>query len=264
MKQGFFETRFRLTFEPNILKTIMSIPSWMGRTQLLLGDETLHKLINSNVLVVGLGGVGGICAEMIARAGVGKMTIVDGDTVEASNRNRQIPALSSTENELKTEVLAKRLLDINPELKLSVKSIFIKEELTTEILDSENFDFVVDCIDTLSPKIFLIKKALEKGIPIVSSMGAGGKVDPTQVQILSVWNTYNCNLAFYVRKRLSQLGLRNKDLEVVWSPEAADQSKIIPAPEGNAKKSIIGTISYMPAVFGCAVASVVIRSLIKD
>ncbi|HOY96458.1 MAG TPA: tRNA threonylcarbamoyladenosine dehydratase [Catalimonadaceae bacterium] len=238
-----------------------TIPGWMSRTELLLGAESISNLINSNVLVVGLGGVGGICAEMIVRAGVGKMTIVDADTVEASNRNRQIPALVSTENALKSDVLSARLLDINPELKLTAIARYVREEITNEILESDSFDYVVDCIDTLSPKVFLIKKTIEKGIPIVSSMGAGGKVDPTQVQIGNLWKSYNCNLAYYVRKRLSQMGMRNRNLTVVWSPEKADQSRIIPAPEGNVKKSLIGTISYMPAVFGCAVASVVIRDL---
>jgi tRNA A37 threonylcarbamoyladenosine dehydratase len=198
---------------------------------------------------------------MIVRAGVGKMTIVDADTVEASNRNRQIPALVSTENALKSDVLSARLLDINPDLKLTAIARYVREEITNEILESDAFDYVVDCIDTLSPKVFLIKKTIEKGIPIVSSMGAGGKVDPTQVQIGNLWKSYNCNLAYYVRKRLSQMGMRNRNLTVVWSPEKADQSRIIPAPEGNVKKSLIGTISYMPAVFGCAVASVVIRDL---
>ena len=239
------------------------IPGWMSRTELLLGPEPIQNLINSNVLVVGLGGVGGICAEMIARAGVGKMTIVDADTIEASNRNRQIPALCSTESQLKSEVLATRLLDINPDLQLTTLAAWVRNESTDELLKSSNFDYVVDCIDTLSPKVFLIKKTIELGIPLVSSMGAGGKVDPTQVQIGNLWKSYNCNLAYYVRKRLGQMGLKNRKINVVWSPELADQNRIVPAPDGNPKKSLIGTISYMPAVFGCAVASVVIRDLMK-
>lgn len=240
---------------------LQEIPAWMSRTQLLVGDEPIRRLMNAHVLVVGLGGVGGICAEMIARSGVGKMTIIDADTVEASNRNRQLPALCSTENELKSEVLKKRLLDINPDLQLNAISIYIREESTDAILASEKFDYVVDCIDTLSPKVFLIKKCLEMGLPVVSSMGAGGKVDPTQIKVSSLWKSYNCNLAFYVRKRLSRLGLKNQKIKAVWSPEKADQNRIVPAPAGNPKKSLIGTISYMPAVFGCAVASVVIRDL---
>jgi tRNA A37 threonylcarbamoyladenosine dehydratase len=240
------------------------IPGWMSRTELMLGEEPIRKLMNANVLVVGLGGVGGICAEMIARAGVGRMTIVDADTVEASNRNRQLPALVSTENKLKSEVLAERILDINPDIKLRSVPEYLREHHTFDILISEKYDYVVDCIDTLSPKVFLIKKSFELGLPIVSSMGAGGKVDPTQVQIGNLWKSYNCNLAYYVRKRLGQMGLKNRKLTVVWSPELADQKRIILAPEGNPKKSLIGTISYMPAVFGCAMASVVIRDLMGE
>lgn len=239
------------------------IPHWMSRTRLLVGEEPIHHLMRAHVLVVGLGGVGGICAEMIARAGVGALTLVDADTVDASNRNRQIPALVSTENQLKSAVLAQRIRDINPEIKINEVPAYIKDQFTDELLNSDRFSYVADCIDTLSPKVFLIKKCLEKGIPLVSSMGAGGKVDPTQLRIGSIWESYNCNLAYYVRKRLGQMGLRNQAIKAVWSPEKADQSRIIPAPADNPKKSLIGTISYMPAVFGCAVASVVIRDLME-
>jgi tRNA A37 threonylcarbamoyladenosine dehydratase len=161
------------------------VKPWMGRTQLLLGEEKLHKLVNSNVLVVGLGGVGGIAAEMIARAGVGRMTIVDADTVDPTNRNRQIPALHSTEGLMKTEVLKERLLDINPDLELTVVPEYFRDELTHKILDEGNFDYALDCIDTLSPKVFFIKACLDRKIPLVSSMGAGSKVDPTHVNLLN-------------------------------------------------------------------------------
>ena len=239
------------------------IPAWMSRTRLLLGDEPVHRLMQAHVLVVGLGGVGGICAEMIARAGVGKLSIVDADTVEASNRNRQVPALFSTENQLKSSVMAARIRDVNPDIELQEFPLYMREESTDEILRAGNYDYVVDCIDTLSPKVFLLKKCFELGLPVVSSMGAGGKTDPTQLKISSIWKSYNCNLAYYVRKRLSNMGLRNRPLTAVWSPEKADQSRIIPAPEGNPKKSLIGTISYMPAVFGCAMASVAIREIMN-
>lgn len=151
------------------------IPYWMSRTQLLLGDDPIETLMQKHVLVVGLGGVGGICAEMIARAGVGKMTIVDADTVDLSNTNRQIPALHSSAGKLKSEVMAERLKDINPNIELIVKSIYIKEELTQQLLDEAKYDYAVDCIDTLSPKVFFIKACLDRKIPIVSSLGAGGK-----------------------------------------------------------------------------------------
>jgi tRNA A37 threonylcarbamoyladenosine dehydratase len=237
------------------------IPYWMSRTQLMLGDEPIASLMSKNVLVVGLGGVGGICAEMIARAGVGKMTIVDADTVDLSNTNRQIPALHSTAGKLKTEVMAERIRDINPSINLKVLPIYIKEEETIQILDSEKFDYVVDCIDTLSPKVYFIKACLDRKIPIVSSLGAGGKLDPSQVMITDISKTYECNLARYVRKKLHSMGIQ-KGLTVVFSPEKVDQSRVLETEKAFPKKSIIGTISYMPAIFGCNVASVVIRGLL--
>ena len=237
------------------------IPYWMSRTQLMLGDEPIEQLMSKNVLVVGLGGVGGICAEMIARAGVGKMTIVDADTVDLSNTNRQIPALHSTAGKLKAEVMAERIKDINPDIDLTVLTIYIKEEETIQILESQNFDYAVDCIDTLSPKVYFIKACMDRKIPIVSSLGAGGKLDPSQVMITDISKTYECNLARYVRKKLHAMGIQ-KGLTVVFSPEKVDQSRVFETEKAFPKKSIIGTISYMPAIFGCNVASVVIRGLI--
>ena len=236
------------------------IPYWMSRTQLMLGDQPMEQLMTKNVLVIGLGGVGAICAEMIVRAGVGKITIVDNDRVDASNINRQIQALHSTVDMPKAKVLSVRLLDINPALNLTVHEMYIKDEITTELLKSAKWDYVVDCIDTLSSKVFLIKKCLDLKLPIVSSMGAGGKVDPSQIIVTDISKTYVCNLARYVRKRLQSLGVK-KGLKVVFSPEKADQEKIIVTEKAFPKKSIIGTLSYMPAMFGCTVASVVIRDL---
>ena len=239
------------------------IPYWMSRTQLMLGDEPIVQLLSKNVLVVGLGGVGGICAEMIARAGVGKMTIVDADTVDLSNTNRQIPALHSTAGKLKAEVMAERIKDINPNIDLTVLTIYIKEEETIQILESQNYDYAVDCIDTLSPKVFFIKACIDRKIPIVSSLGAGGKLDPSQVMITDISKTYECNLARYVRKKLHSMGIQ-KGLTVVFSPEKVDQSRVFETEKAFPKKSIIGTISYMPAIFGCTVASVVIRELMSS
>jgi len=237
------------------------IPFWMSRTQLMLGDEPVEKLMTKNILVIGLGGVGGICAEMIVRSGIGKMTIVDNDTIDASNINRQIPALHSTIKMSKAKVLAARLLDINPALDLTVKEVFIKDDITTALLESAPWDYVVDCIDTLSSKVFLIKKCFDMQLPIVSSMGAGGKLDPSQIKVTDLSKTHECNLARYVRKRLQALGIK-KGLKVVFSPEKPDQSRIIETENAFPKKSIIGTLSYMPAIFGCTVASVVIRDLL--
>jgi tRNA A37 threonylcarbamoyladenosine dehydratase len=229
----------------------------------MLGDEKIERLMHKNVLVIGLGGVGAICAEMIVRAGVGSITIVDNDKVDASNINRQIQALQSSVDLPKAKVLSARLLDINPNLNLTVHEMYIKEEITTNLLESASWDYIVDCIDTLSCKVFLIKKCLDMKLPIVSSMGAGGKLDPSQIIVTDISKTYVCNLARYVRKRLQALGVK-KGLKVVFSPEKADQDKIIETEKAFPKKSIIGTMSYMPAIFGCTVASVVIRDLITE
>lgn len=236
------------------------VPYWMSRTELLLGEEKVQNLINKNVLIIGLGGVGGICAEMIARAGVGSMTIVDGDVVDLSNCNRQVPALHSTAGKLKAEVMVERLKDINPELKLTVIKEFIKEERIIEIVESQQYDHAVDCIDTLSPKVWFIKTCVERKIPIVSSLGAGGKLDPTKVEVADISKSYKCNLARYVRKYLHKEGIFT-GVQVVFSPEDVDQGRIIETEKAYPKKSIIGTISYMPAVFGIMVASVVVRAL---
>ena len=227
---------------------------------MLLGDEQTQQLMDKNVLVVGLGGVGGICAEMIARAGVGKMTIVDGDSVDLSNGNRQIAALHSTEKQLKAEVMAARLKDINPAIELTVITEFIQGERTVDIVALGNFDYVVDCIDTLTPKVWLIKTCVDRKIPIVSSLGAGGKVDPSQIQVADIADSYKCKLARYVRKYLHKEGIVT-GVTVVFSPEEIDADKIVVTEKAFPKKSIIGTISYMPAIFGCLAASVVIRAL---
>ena len=235
---------------------------WLERTSLLLGDEKLKKLQNANVLVVGLGGVGAYAAEMIARAGVGRMTIADADVVSESNINRQLIALHSTVNRPKTEVMAERLHDINPSIELTIVSRFIKDDETDALLDSDKFDYVVDAIDTLSPKLALIKGALERQIPLVSSMGAGAKTDPTRMEICDIAKTHHCPLAHMLRKRLHKIGIR-KGFSAVFSPEPVREGAMILCEEQN-KKSNMGTISYIPAVFGIGCASVVIRGLIDE
>lgn len=239
------------------------IPYWLSRTQLMLGDEKVESLMGKNVLIVGLGGVGGICAEMIVRAGVGKMTIVDNDIVDESNINRQIQALRSTIKQPKAQVLAARLKDINPKLDLTVLEVFIKEQITIDLIEKEQWDYIVDCIDTLSSKVFFIKSCMDRNLPLVSSLGAGGKVDPSQIEVTDISKTQECNLAKYVRKRLHSLGIY-KGLKVVFSSEKVDQSRIIETEKAFPKKSLIGTLSYMPAIFGCTVASVVIRDLLAN
>ena len=235
---------------------------WLERTELLLGKENLNKLKSSNILVVGLGGVGAYAAEQLCRAGVGKMTIVDGDVVEESNRNRQLPALISTHKQPKSEYMGKRLMDINPDLQLTVVNDFIRDEKVVELLKSQPFDYLVDAIDTLAPKVFLIYHAVQMGIKVASSMGAGGKMDVSQVKVSDISKSYNCKLARMLRKRLSKLGIK-KGVKVVFSPEKIAK-EAVRIEEGQNKKSTVGTISYMPPVFGCFLSSLVIRELISQ
>lgn len=234
---------------------------WTGRTALLLGGDKMERLRRAHVLVVGLGGVGAYAAEMICRAGVGRMTLVDADTVQPSNINRQLPALHSTVGRLKADVLAERFRDINPDIQLTVMPVFIKDEAVDRLLDAAPYDFVVDAIDSLSPKCHLIAGAWARRLKIVSSMGAGAKTDITQVRFADLWDTYHCGLSKAVRKRLQKMGLRRK-LPVVFSTEQADPRAVTMADEGEpCKKSTCGTVSYLPAVFGCYLAEYVIKRL---
>lgn len=233
---------------------------WLSRTELLLGKERLDKLQQSHVLVAGLGGVGAYAAEQLCRAGIGEMTIVDGDCVELTNKNRQLPAIDSNMGKPKAEIMAARFRDINPDIKLHVVNDYIKDDRMVELLDEAKYDYVVDAIDTLAPKIFLIYHSIRKGLPIVSSMGAGGKLDPAQVQVADISKSYNCTLARMLRKRLHKLDVY-KGVKVVFSAEKTDPEAVVLVESEN-KKSNVGTISYMPPVFGCFCASVVIRDII--
>ncbi len=237
--------------------------SWLSRTTLLIGEEKLQKLQNAHVLVVGLGGVGSYAAEFIARAGVGTMTIVDGDVVDPSNRNRQLPALFSTHGLSKADIMAERLLDINPELKLHIRKDFLTPEKAEEILSSQTFDYVMDCIDSLTPKLTLLITAYRKGLNIISSMGAGGKLDPTKVKVADLFETRECFLAQSIRKRLRKEGIRH-GIKAVYSSEKVIAASLMMTDGTNFKKSAYGTISYLPAAFGGACASVVIRDLIGE
>ena len=233
--------------------------NWLERTELLLGNETVEQLRHKHVLVVGLGGVGAYAAEMIARAGIGRMTIVDADTVSTSNINRQLPALHSHIGKPKAEIMAYRLRDINPDIDLTVINEFVKDERMVQLLDNE-YDYVVDAIDTISPKVFLILHCLNRNLKIVSSMGAGGKTDPSKIAIADISKSYNCKLAKSIRKRLHRKGI-NKGVAVVFSSELTDKDAVVEVDDEENKKSTVGTISYMPALFGIFCAAKVIRDL---
>jgi tRNA A37 threonylcarbamoyladenosine dehydratase len=239
----------------------MNESHWLSRTELLVGKENLGKLKKAHILIAGLGGVGGHAAEAICRAGVGKMTIVDSDKISSSNRNRQLLALTSAEGKSKAELMAHRLLDINPELELHVFNEYLKDDKIHAVLNNP-FDFVIDAIDTLSPKIYFIKSCLERKLPLISSMGAGGRFDPLQVNVGDIDESYGCQFAQVVRKKLHGLGI-NTGFQVVFSAEPVVKNSVIVTDNSPNKKSTVGTISYMPAVFGLFAASVVIRDLIK-
>lgn len=238
----------------------MSDVSWLSRSALLVGNEGIEKLQNKHVLVVGLGGVGSFAAEFICRSGVGEMTVVDGDVVDPSNRNRQLPALATNHGVSKADIMQERLLAINPALKLYVVKEFLTPQKCRELMEGK-FDYVMDCIDSITPKVTLLSKALEKDMPIVSSMGAGGKLDPTKLQVTYLPDTYQCVFAQYVRKRLKKLANYEK-VKAVFSTEEVRKDSLIMTDGSNFKRSAYGTISYLPAAFGGVCASVVIRDLL--
>ncbi len=234
---------------------------WKQRTKLLVGQVGIDVLQNAHVLIVGLGGVGSYAAEAIGRAGVGNLTIVDGDVVDPTNRNRQLQALATTHGLSKAKLMQERLLQINPEIKLTVIDEFQDPEKMILLLQ-QKFDYVVDAIDSITPKVNLIKTALDNGLNIVSSMGAGGKLDPTQVKVDDVSKTCHCPMAYYLRKRLKEVGIK-KGVKAVFSTELPDKKSIMVTDGSNFKKSAYGTMSYIPAAFGLACASVVIRDLLN-
>lgn len=236
--------------------------SWLSRTELLTGRESLEKLSKKNVLIVGLGGVGSYAAEAICRAGIGNITIVDGDAVDPTNKNRQLVALNSTNDKFKADIMSDRMHDINPEVNLTVYKEFLEPDRMKELLENNKFDYVMDCIDSVTPKITLIAQAYELGYKVASSMGAGGKMDPSKIQIGDISESYNCKLASYLRKRLHRLGIY-KGIKVAFSPEPVSKDFIVRTDGSNYKRSAYGTVSYMPAVFGLCVASIVIRDLLE-
>lgn len=235
--------------------------SWQERTEMLLGGDALRKLSESRALVVGLGGVGAYAAEMLARAGVGELVLLDSDVVGDTNRNRQLVALTSTVGQLKCDVLKERLMDINPEIRITTVPEYLTEANAAELLMSAGRpDVVVDAIDTLSPKIALIQFCLKENLRLVSSMGSGAKKDATKLHVDDISKTFQCPLAHMLRKRLHKLGIR-EGFKAVFSSELPARESVT-LEESRNKKSQVGTISYMPAVFGCVCAQAAIGELI--
>lgn len=235
---------------------------WLQRTELLIKEEGIEKLKNAQILIVGLGGVGSFAAEFLARSGVGNLTIVDGDTVDITNINRQLPALHSTIHQPKVEIVGNRILDINPNIQLKKVNEFLVPERMEEILTDQKFDYVLDCIDSVSPKIALILTCKRKKIKIISAMGAGGKCDPSKVMVKDISKTFNCFLAKNIRKNLKKERIL-KGVKCVFSTEIQDECSLALTDGKNFKKSYYGTISYMPALFGLYAASEVIQYILK-
>jgi len=235
---------------------------WLQRTELLIGAEGLQQLQQGNVLVVGLGGVGSYAAEFLCRTGIGNMTIADGDRVDPSNKNRQLVALDSTVNLPKADIMAARMRDINPELNLTVIKEFLTPDLMLD-LATPKFDWVIDCIDSLQPKLYFLGAAVTNGVKVASSMGAGGRVDPQKIRIAPIFETDCCRFAYKVRKGLRRKGFANANIMAVYSEELVNRDSLQLTDGSNFKRSYYGTISYLPALFGINLASIVIRDLIQ-
>ena len=235
---------------------------WLSRTTLLIGEDNLQKLTQAHVLIIGLGGVGSFAAEFICRSGIGEMTIVDGDVVDPTNRNRQLPALATNHGQSKADIMAERLKSINPEVTLHIIKTFINPEAVETILDAAPYHYIIDAIDSITPKVTFLTGAVKRSIPIVSSMGAGGKLDPTQLKVADISKTIICPFAQQVRKNLKKVGIY-KGFKAVYSPEAPAKESLMYTDGSNFKKSAYGTMSYLPATFGAVCASVAIRDLME-
>lgn len=235
---------------------------WQERAELLFKEEGIEALRKANVLIVGLGGVGSFAAEFIVRAGVGNVTIVDGDVVDITNINRQLPALHSSVGQSKADIVGDRLMDINPELNLTRVKEFLSPERAYEIVTND-FDYVLDCIDSITPKLNLIVAAKKKGVKVISNMGAGGKMIASKVVVKDISKTDVCPLAKVIRKRLRKLGVKS-GVKAVFSMEKPDESSLKMTDGTNFKKSFFGTNSWMPGLFGLHSAETVIRYLLEN
>jgi len=235
-------------------------PNWLERTELLIDEKGIQKLQKSSILIIGLGGVGSFAAEFLVRAGIGNLTIIDGDTIDITNINRQLPALHSTIKKLKVDVVAERLLDINPLLKLKKIPKFLAPQDAYDIVDKK-YDYVLDCIDSVKPKINLLIAAKRKKVKMVSSMGAGGKMDASKILVRDIHKTKNCALSRVLKRELKKVGI-DKGIRCVFSTEFQNKNSVQLTDGTNYKKSFYGTISYIPALFGIHIASEVLTKLL--
>ena len=232
-----------------------------SRTRLLLGEDAMEKLKNARVAVFGLGGVGGFVVEALARSGVGALDLIDSDTVSVSNINRQILATHSTVGMLKVDAARARVLDINPECRVTTYPIFYLPE-TADQFDFSRYDYIVDCIDTVTGKLQLVERAVEVGTPIICSMGTGNKLDPAAFQVADISKTSMCPLARIMRKELKKRGINH--LKVVYSQEEALTPDVDPEELARSgKRQIPGSVAFVPGAAGLILAGEVIRDLIR-
>lgn len=230
-----------------------------SRSELLLGNEAMEKLKNSRVAVFGVGGVGGFAVEALARCGVGTLDLIDNDTVSVTNINRQIIALHSTIGRLKTEVAAERVRDIDPDIKVNVHSCFFMPE-TADSFDFTQYDYVVDAIDTVTGKIEIIMRAKAACAPVISAMGAGNKLDPTAFRVTDIYKTKGCPLARVMRRELKKRGVDR--LKVVYSEEEPITPRIGNEEPQNGRRSVPGSVSFVPSAAGLILAGEVIKDII--
>ncbi len=237
----------------------MTLP-WLERTTLLIGEEATNQLSKTRILLVGLGGVGSFAGEFLVRAGIGHLTMVDGDIVDRTNINRQLQALHSTIGMGKARLLEERFHDIHPSIDLVTIDHFMTPGDMQNLLDSGKFDFVLDCIDSFQPKLTLLELAYKSGIRVVSSMGAGGKTDPSKMAVADLFDTHDCRFAQKVRKQMRRRGA-GRGITAIYSDELQPKDALKYTDGSNFKRSYYGTISFMPALFGLWVASTVIREI---
>lgn len=238
---------------------------WLERTELLIGEQKIEQLKNAHVLIVGLGGIGSFAGEFIARAGVGTITLIDGDKFDITNKNRQLTALTSTIDRNKAVVLAERINEINPDAIINVIEEFVVPERVWELLNTYQPDYVMDCIDSVTPKLEWLVACISKKIKIISHMGAGGKLDPSKVKVETLDKTHNCKLAHHIKKRLKRKGITGfRRIKAVYSSEIQLKDSLKLTDGTNFKRSFYGTISYMPGLFGLYGAAEVIKHLTKD
>jgi tRNA A37 threonylcarbamoyladenosine dehydratase len=237
--------------------------NWLERTELLIGEKGIEKLKNKHILIVGLGGIGSFAGEFIARAGFGTMTIIDGDVFDITNKNRQLTAINSTINRNKAVVLGEKIKDINPDINLNILEEFVVPERVWEILNQYKPDYVMDCIDSVTPKLEWIKACLRLKIKIITHLGAGGKLDPSKVQVSKLEKAHNCKLGHHIKKRLKREKINFKRVKAVFSSELQIKESLKLTDGTNFKRSFYGTISYMPGLFGLYGAAEVIRYFLE-